>query len=74
MENQHRLMKGYRDLTQVEIDLINECKELDAQCEAMVAKLRATAGLDQRFISIGHTDLQKGWMAVIRGIGQPTTI
>ena len=31
------------------------------------------ATLDQRWISIGATDLQKGFMAVIRGIAQPTT-
>ncbi len=31
------------------------------------------AQLDQRWISIGATDLQKGFMAVIRGIAQPTT-
>jgi hypothetical protein len=29
--------------------------------------------LDQRWISIGATDLQKGFMAVIRGIAQPST-
>lgn len=29
--------------------------------------------LDQRWISIGATDLQRGFMAVIRGITQPTT-
>lgn len=31
------------------------------------------ASLDQRWISIGATDLQRGFMAVIRGIAQPTT-
>lgn len=29
--------------------------------------------LDQRWISIGATDLQRGFMAVIRGIARPTT-
>lgn len=29
--------------------------------------------LDQRWISIGATDLQRGFMAVIRGIAQPTS-
>lgn len=29
--------------------------------------------LDQRWISIGATHLQEGFMAVIRGIAQPTT-
>ena len=31
------------------------------------------ATLDQRWISIGATDLQRGFMCVIRGIAQPTT-
>lgn len=34
---------------------------------------RPGATLDQRWISIGATQLQQGWMAVIRGIAQPTT-
>ena len=29
--------------------------------------------LDQRWVSIGATDIQRGFMAVIRGIAQPTT-
>lgn len=29
--------------------------------------------LDQRWVAIGATDLQRGFMAVIRGIAQPTT-
>lgn len=32
-----------------------------------------TPVLDQRWVSIGATDLQLGFMAVIRGIAQPTT-
>ena len=31
MENQHRLIKTYRELSQTEIDLMNECKMLEAQ-------------------------------------------
>lgn len=33
----------------------------------------ARPSLDQRWVSIGATDLQRGFMAVIRGIAQPTT-
>lgn len=29
--------------------------------------------IDQRWISIGATDLQRGFMAIVRGIAQPTT-
>lgn len=34
---------------------------------------RVGLDLDQRWISIGATELQQGFMAVIRGIAQPTT-
>jgi hypothetical protein len=80
---------GYRTLTQVEVDLMNEGKALAEQCGAFISKLRGhydTNGspvqfdlfrteppLDQRWVSIGATDLQRGFMAVIRGIAQPTT-
>ena len=85
MDNQHQHIKGYRDLSAEEIALMNECKELAEQCGKMVAKLRQHnrnedggiiaqgKDLDQRWISIGATELQQGWMAIIRGIAQPTT-
>jgi hypothetical protein len=54
---------------------MNEAKALAVQCGEFIAKLRAPTGLtlDQRWVSIGATDLQTGFMAVIRGIAQPTT-
>ena len=54
MENQHRHIKGYRELTQVEIDLMNEVKTKGAELEELVQKLRTTDGLDQRWVSIGQ--------------------
>lgn len=70
---------GYRQLNEEEAALMNEGKALAEQCGAYIEKLRAQMGadgqpaLDQRWISIGATDLQRGFMAVIRGIAQPTT-
>lgn len=73
MENQHQKITGYRDLSQEEIDAMNECKALAEQCGALVAKLQASAHKDQRWLSIGKTHLQEGFMALIRSIAQPTT-
>lgn len=80
---------GYRQLSEAEAALMNEGKELAEKVGAFVAKLRthpdasraqlapqtnlSLTPLDQRWVSIGATDLQKGFMAVIRGIAQPTT-
>lgn len=74
MDNQHKKIKGYRDLSQEEIDLMNEGKELAEQVGAFIEKLRSQgAQLDQRWVSIGETHLQQGFMAAIRGIAQPST-
>ena len=73
MENQHKHIKGYRDLSQAEIDLMNEIKTKGAELGELVKKLRGTDGLDQRWISIGATDMQTGLMALTRGVAQPTS-
>ena len=71
MENQHRKIKGYRELSQSEIDAMNEVKTKGAELGELVAKLRANPELDQRWVSIGATDLQTGLMALTRSIAKP---
>lgn len=77
MENQHRKIKGYRDLNQDEIDLMNKIKEkgeelgdLCNQLEAYHAETGQHA-VDARWLSIGKTDLQKGIMALVRSVAMP---
>lgn len=72
MENQHRQIKGYRELSQQEIDLMNAIKAKGAELGELVGQLRATEGIDQRWVSIGATDLQTGLMALTRSVAQPT--
>lgn len=71
MKDQHTLIKGYRDLSAEEIALMNEVKAKAAEVGELMEKLRARGELNQRWISTGITDLQKGFMCVIRGIAQP---
>lgn len=40
MENQHRQIKGYRDLTQTEIDLMNEVKAKGAELGALLDRVQ----------------------------------
>lgn len=40
MENQHRKISGYRELSQEEIDLMNEIKALGPQIEAVILKVQ----------------------------------
>ena len=71
MENQHRKIAGYRELDQSEIDAMNEVKAKGVELGELVAKLRANAVIDQRWVSIGATDLQTGLMALTRAIAKP---
>ena len=51
---------------------MNEIKEHGVRLSGLIAMLRSTEGLDQRWVSIGVTDLQTGLMALTRAVAQPT--
>ena len=51
---------------------MNEIKQQGVALGNLVNKLRAADGLDQRWLSIGATDLQTGLMALTRAVAQPT--
>lgn len=72
MENQHRQIKGYRELSQEEIDLMNRVKECGVLLGSIVDEVRAHPDTDKRWASIGATDLQTGLMALTRSIAKPT--
>lgn len=40
MKNQHTKIKGYRDLSQEEIDLMNEIKTIGPQVQAIIEKVQ----------------------------------
>jgi len=73
MENQHRKISGYRELSQEEINAMNSVKELAGAVGVLIEKMQANPQLDQRWIAIAKTDLQKGFMAAVRAVAQPTT-
>lgn len=68
------LLSGYRKLTDAEVALANEVKLMAAHVSHLVDKLKARGeSLDQRWVAEGRTDLQKGFMSLVRSITQPTT-
>ncbi len=64
---------GYRQLSEAEADLMNEIKSKGVELGDLVEKLRSIDSLDQRWVSIGATDLQTGLMALVRAVAQPTS-
>ncbi|MCO4171798.1 hypothetical protein K8D10_08370 [Aeromonas veronii] len=56
MENQHRQIKGYRELSQEEIDLMNRIKEKGAELLALQSELAAMIGQQHLHKSHGPVD------------------
>jgi hypothetical protein len=77
MENQHRKIKGYRELSQEEIDKINKIKDIGIAIGSLVEDLKCVRGFevpeapDQRWVAIGATHLQQGLMALTRAVAKP---
>lgn len=89
VDNQHKKITGYRDLSTEEIALMNEIKALASQCGDMCVRLRfmSTANgvvprpdaepllfeLDGVWVEKGTMDLKTGFMALVRAVAQPST-
>ena len=71
MDNQHRKITGYRELTQAEIDSMNECKELERSLKDLIQRLKANSSYDQRWVSTAQTHLELGIMSAVRAIARP---
>lgn len=73
IDNQHQKIAGYRDLKQEEIDAMNKCKRSAVNVGILCDEITQMGGVDQRWVAIAKTDLQKGFMALIRAIAKPET-
>ena len=71
MDNQHRQISGYRELSQEEIDAMNAIKDNAAKVGKELEALAQMPGIDKRALAIAKTDLQTGFMWAVRAIAQP---
>lgn len=73
VDNQHRAIKGYRELTEREIVAMNNIKSVGDQLGILVQQVRNMPDVEQRWVSIGQTNLQHGIMDLVRAIAKPTS-
>lgn len=71
MENQHKHIKGYRDLSQSEVDGMNSIKALEADAAQLFKQIEQLDGVDARSLSLARTSLQQGFMWFVRSIAKP---
>lgn len=66
-------IKGYRELSQAEIETINTIKHVgDRVGDVLESMVQEGTKYDQRWVSIARTHLQQGFMALTRAVAQPT--
>ena len=71
MDNQHRKITGYRELSADEIDLMNTIKGNGNDLGVTVNAIEQMPGVDKRAVSIARTHLQTGLMWLTRAIARP---
>lgn len=64
---------GYRKLNEEETTLINLRKNEAIQVGEIITNLETRTDIDKRWLAIAKTDLQKGFMALVRSIAKPET-
>lgn len=72
-DNMRRTIKGYRELSNDEIVLINQLKALAEVVGEKVDEIHNMEDSDKRWAAIARTDLQTGFMALIRAVAKPET-
>lgn len=73
MDNQHKLIKGYRDLSQEEIDAMNEIKSVGTDIDELLNSITSIPFVDQRWVDEARMDLQKGVMCLVRAVAKPNS-
>jgi hypothetical protein len=73
MENQHRKITGYRELTELEVIAMNVIKGRGEQLSQMLDDLASLPDVDKRALAIARTELQAGMMWATRAVARPTS-
>jgi hypothetical protein len=72
VENQHRMIPGYRDLTEGEIQLIAEIKAAEENLTAVWGAVkRQCPGLDPRDYAMARTHFEDGFIRLVRSVAKP---
>jgi hypothetical protein len=68
-------IKGYRELSGSDVEIINEIKEAEAELGNFWKEICSTeGGVDKRWASIAKTHFQEGFSALVRSIAQPEDV
>jgi hypothetical protein len=65
---------GYQPQSDVAVELVNENKKLEEGVLRVLDKLAQATDIDKRWLAIGRTHIEQGFMAINRSIFQPQRV
>lgn len=73
MDDEHKMIIGYRNLSPSEIELMNNIKAMGQELGALCDQLATAVNpyMDGRWLDIGRSQLQLGLMALVRAVEKP---
>jgi hypothetical protein len=74
MQHQGLPVSGYRPQSADRVSLVNANKEVEERVLRILDELAASDAVDKRWLAIGRTHIEQGFMAVNRSIFQPTRV
>jgi hypothetical protein len=73
MDNQHKQIRGYRDLTKDEIGVMNALKDKEADIIDALQdfQIKLQLDLDPRWLALGKTHLETAFMYLVKAVAKP---
>ena len=70
-EHQGLPVAGYKPQSDEKVQIVNHNKEIEEICLRILDTLKTENWVDQRWLAIGRTHIEEGFMAVNRAVFQP---
>ena len=74
MDNQHRLVKGYREFNAQELDAINSIKLAELDIGQLWQQIGKVEGVDPRYLNIARTQLEQAFSSLVRSVAKPLDV
>lgn len=71
VDDQHRRIRGYRDLSSDELAVMNELKSAEVEVANLWRRVRDDAGGDPRWLDVARLHLQEAFTALVRSVARP---
>lgn len=74
MSNKPLPVAGYTSQSNDAVNTVNRNKQAEERVLRLLDELASTIGTDQRWLAVGRTHIEQGFMAINRAVFRPTRI